>query len=83
MAPTAVYRVDAPKKRTNVSVNEDLVRIAKAYGLNVSGITEAALAEAVRRRAAQEWRAENAAAISAYNRRVESRGTFSDSLRRF
>lgn len=77
------FAADAPKKPTNVSLNEDLVRRAKAYGLNVSHIAEVALAEAVRQRAREVWLEENAEAIAGYNERVASRGVFSDGLRRF
>ena len=54
MAPSRNFDPAAPKKPTNVSLNRDLVRAAKAYGLNVSRIAEAALAEAVRARAERE-----------------------------
>jgi antitoxin CcdA len=72
-----------PKKPTNVSLNQDLVRAAKAYGLNVSRIAEAALAEAVRARAQQEWLANNAEPLDAYNEKIGKRGVFSDGHRRF
>jgi antitoxin CcdA len=83
MAPTPDFDAAAPKKPTNVSLNQDLVRAAKAYGLNVSRIAEAALAEAVRARARQDWLANNAEALDAYNESVGKRGPFSDGLRRF
>lgn len=73
----------APKKPTNVSLNADLVRRAKSYGLNISHITEVALEEAVRQKAHERWLADNAEAIERYNQDVDSRGTFSDGLRRF
>ena len=78
-----LHDVNAPKKPTNVSINEDLVRIAKAYGINLSSIAEQALAEAVREKVQQSWLAENAKAIDEYNRHIDARGVFSDGLRRF
>ena len=83
MAPSPDFDAAAPKKPTNVSLNRDLVRAAKAYGLNVSRIAEAALAEAVRARAQQDWLANNAEALDAYNERVGGRGPFSGGHRRF
>ncbi|MFQ6017780.1 MAG: type II toxin-antitoxin system CcdA family antitoxin [Kiloniellaceae bacterium] len=83
MAPPVFYRLDAPKRPTNVSLNEDLVRAAKSYGINVSSVAEAALAQAVRERTRQAWIEENSEAIEQYNDRVKSRGVFGDGLRRF
>lgn len=83
MAPSPDFDASAPKKPTNVSLNQDLVRAAKAYGLNVSRIAEAALAEAVRARARQDWLASNAEALDTYNEQVGRRGVFSDRQRRF
>ena len=81
-SPPAFDRA-TPKKPTNVSLNQDLVRAAKDYGLNVSRIAEAALAEAVRARAGQEWLEQNAEALDAYNENLGVRGPFSDRHRRF
>ncbi len=83
VAPSPAFDAAAPKKPTNVSLNQDLVRAARAYGLNVSRIAEAALAEAVRARAQQDWLANNAEALDAYNERVGGRGPISDGHRRF
>ena len=55
MVPSPLFDPEAPKKPTNVSLNQDLVRAAKAHGLNISRIAEAALAEAVREIARPAW----------------------------
>ncbi len=73
---------DGPKKPVNLSLNSELLRLGKELGLNLSGIAEAALAQAVKERLGQRWLAENAAAIQVYNLRTE-RGVFSDGLRTF
>ena len=83
VAPSPDFHAAALKRPTNVSLNQDLVRAAKAYGLNVSRIAEAALAEAVRARAQQDWLADNAEALDAYNEEIGKRGVFSDGHRRF
>ncbi len=83
MTPPPHFDPEAPKKPTNLSLNQDLVRVAKAHGLNVSRIAEAALAEAVREKERQAWIEDNAEAVERYNDRIRSRGAFSDALRRF
>ncbi len=79
----AHYNTDAPKKPVNLSLNGDLLKVSKDLGLNLSGLAEEAIAKAVRTRLAETWLSENADAIQAYNKRVESQGVFSDGLRNF
>lgn len=71
------------KVATNLSVRVDLAREAKAFGLNLSEIFEAALLEALRRKRREVWREENRAAIASYNAIVERDGLFSDEWRKF
>lgn len=77
------YDVDAAKRTTSVSVNQDLLDQARALGINISGTLEQRLAELVAEARREQWLAENAEAIASYNERVEARGAFSDGLRRF
>lgn len=77
------YNPIAPKKPVNVTLNADLVRIGKDLGLNLSNVAEDALAAVVRAHIAAAWLKENAAAIQAYNERVDQGGVFSDGLRSF
>ena len=79
----AYYKRDAPKKPVNLSLNSDLLKLSKELGLNLSGVAEEAIAEAVRSCLEESWLKENAKAIQAYNKRVESQGVFSDGLRNF
>ena len=79
----ACYKTDAPKKPVNLSLNGDLLKVSKDLGLNLSGLAEEAIAKAVSARLAEVWLSENAEAILAYNKRVESQGVFSDGLRNF
>lgn len=79
----AYYKADAPKKPVNLSLNSDLLKLSKELGLNLSGLAEEAIAQAVRSRLEEAWLKENAEAIQAYNKRVEANGVFSDGLRRF
>jgi antitoxin CcdA len=73
----------APKKPTNLSVNEELLARARAHNINLSATLEQALVEALRCKEREAWLAENQAAIERYNERVEQHGVFSDTLRSF
>lgn len=80
----AGYDVGAAKKRVNVTLNEDLVRIAQAYTDNLSGTIEtllAAWAQAERRKREddQEHRRKVAAAWNAFD---ERHGRFADEWNR-
>jgi len=77
------YDTSAPKKSTNLSINSDLLRKAKALHLNLSKALEQRLIEILLEAKRSEWREENRDAIEAYNRRIETGGLFSDGLRRF
>lgn len=80
---TEYYNPEAPKKPTNLSINSDLLRQAKACHINLSQTLEQRLIELVRESHRQEWLMENQAALEDYNRRIEANGVFSDGLRRF
>lgn len=73
----------APRKPTNLSVNEDLLARARAHNINLSATLEQALIEALRRKEREAWLAENQAAIERYNERIDDHGVFSDTLRSF
>jgi antitoxin CcdA len=77
------YAKDGPKRPVNLSLNGDLLKAGKELGLNLSGIAEAAIAKAVKEALGRRWLEANAAAIQAYNQRVEEGGVFSDGLRTF
>ncbi len=80
---SSVYDKGAPKRAVNVSVNADLAAKAKALGVNLSEALETRLAELVAAAARQQWLAENAAAIEAYNERVAQGAILSDYERPF
>ena len=73
----------APKKPVNLSINSDLLTVARSLNINLSATMEAALSEAVKRKQRERWLSENQAAIEAYNERVDTNGVFSDGLRKF
>ena len=71
------------KVATNISIRADVVKEAKAQGINLSAVCEAAVAEAVRRGRQQAWLEENRAAIDSYNTLVARDGVLSDKWRKF
>jgi antitoxin CcdA len=77
------FNPGAPKKAANLSVNSELLNLAKALHINLSATLERALAEAIRDKQRQQWLHDNRQSIEDYNRRIEAEGCFSDSLRNF
>jgi antitoxin CcdA len=78
-----IYDENATKKASNLSINSDLLRQAKALDINLSATLEAALKVKVKELQAQKWLQENQASITAYNESVGEEGVFSDGLRSF
>jgi len=77
------FRVDAPKKAVNLTLNGELVDLGRRLGLNLSKVAEAAVAQAVKEALEAQWLQENAVAIEAFNAHVEAHGVFSDGYRTF
>ncbi len=71
------------KKPVNLTINSDLLAVARKLKINLSATMEAALAEAVKLKQRERWLAENQVAIEAYNERVDTDGVFSTGLRKF
>lgn len=55
----------------------------KSATRNLTQPQEQDMAEIDRHTKREQWLTENTGALDDYNRRIESRGTFSDGLRRF
>jgi antitoxin CcdA len=77
------FNANAPKKNTNLSINSDLLQQAKEHHINLSQALELRLVEILREEKRRDWREKNKEAIEEYNRRIETRGVFSDGLRQF
>jgi antitoxin CcdA len=71
------------KQATNVSLRVDLVRRAKALGLNLSALLEEAVVRAIRDAEQKKWLDENEAAIRDANEHFAKHGLFSDDWRKF
>jgi antitoxin CcdA len=63
------------KQRTNITLTATNLAAARELGLNVSAISDAALAEAVCAAKAEAWARENAEAIAARRAWIEANGT--------
>ena len=68
-------RVNSEKQRTNITLNAQTLSAARELGLNVSAISDAALAEAVRVAKAKVWARENAEAIAERRAWIGANGT--------
>jgi len=77
------YDTRAPKRAANLSINADLLSKARELNINLSATLEQALIEALRKKARDQWVAENKGAMEAYNEHVDKHGAFSDGLRSF
>lgn len=62
------------KKATNLSLDQELLKDARALGVNLSEAAEKGVSEAVRKAKGEAWLAENREAIEANNRWVEENG---------
>ena len=62
------------KQRTNVTLTARNLAAARELGLNVSAISDAALAQAVRTAEARAWARENAAALAERRAWIEANG---------
>ena len=79
----ALYRKDAQKKPTNLSINSDLLAKSRKMKINLSALLEAALTEKLAQAENERWQARNKLAIVAYNNMVEEQGCFGASTRDF
>jgi len=76
-----IYQTDAPKKATNLSVNSDLLRQAKEYGINLSATLEESLEALVRKKKEEQWLKETAKAVEEYNEHIRKHGTIAMQMR--
>ncbi len=79
----ALYDFEAPKKATNLSINSDLLKKARALNINLSATLEQALKDKLKTIEAKKWVKENKNAIKSYNDFVDKNGCFGDEFREF
>jgi antitoxin CcdA len=71
------------KARTNVSVDAELLALARELRINVSAALEGRLRELVAETRGRVWLEEHAGAIADANEFLERRGLWSDGKRQF
>jgi antitoxin CcdA len=76
-------RNPGPKKAVNVSVDAELLKIAKETGINISRLAEDALRKATEPERIRRWREENRDVIESYNAYIERNGIFGEELLEF
>jgi antitoxin CcdA len=74
MSDMMSYDPDAPKRATNVSLNETLLAEARELQINVSRAAERGVAQAIMEKRAELWLRENKASLESSNDYVEKRG---------
>jgi antitoxin CcdA len=77
------YDPAAPKRATNVTLNEQLLAEARALEINISRAAEQGLAKAIADKRAEQWLRENKEAIDGWNEWVEKNGLPLDRYRQF
>ncbi len=81
--PSPLPHPPAPRRPTNVTLPEPLLREARDLGINVSQACERGLAAAVAETRAERWKRENRAAMDAWNEHVERHGLPLAAFRQF
>ena len=74
---------DGPKKPVNLSLNAEVLAMARELDMNVSRTVDALLAQEVKRQYWARWQAQNLDAIASYNARIEQEGLPLDAYRSF
>ena len=62
------------RAKVNLTIEAEVAREARALGVNMSRVAEAAIAAAARAERNRRWREENRAALDAYGREVAREG---------
>ncbi|UWQ61083.1 type II toxin-antitoxin system CcdA family antitoxin (plasmid) [Leisingera caerulea] len=73
----------APKKPTNLSLDQGLLREARSFGVNLSQAAEAGVRQAVQEAKAAAWKRENAKALESSNEWVDQHGLPLEKFRPF
>lgn len=81
--PSSARVSHTSKRSVNLSIDAKMLAEARGFGLNLSRLLEERLSEALREARRTAWLAENAEAIEDYNSRIDTRGSYADSVRRF
>ena len=69
-----------PKRAVNVSVDAEILKIAKEMDVNLSQALEERLRQLTEPERIRRWKAENKGVIESYNALIESAGIFGEEL---
>ena len=69
---------DKPKKAVNVSVDAEVLAVAKELGINLSRVLETELRKLTEDARVEKWSRENKAHIDSYNAYIERNGIFGE-----
>jgi antitoxin CcdA len=69
-----------PKRAVNLSVDADLLRVAKEIGINLSQTLEDALRTRTQDERNRRWQEENRDTVESYNSLIERAGVFGEEL---
>ena len=67
-------RPGAARRSVNLTIRKDVIDTAKSLKLNASKAAEAGILRAIREAQGERWIAENRAALSAHNKRIDRDG---------
>ena len=70
----AAEATKSTRRPTNLLLDNDLLKEAKALGINISRSAEAGIGEAVKLHKQEKWLKENARALASSNAYVETNG---------
>jgi antitoxin CcdA len=68
------------KRATNVSIDAELLQIAKELGINLSETLEERLRQITKAERERRWKIENRAYIESFNRYIDENGIFGEDL---
>lgn len=71
------------KKATNLSIDNDVLSVAKDMNINLSEAAEKGILQAINKLKSQQWKAENKTALESSNEFVEKHGPPLQSSRLF
>jgi antitoxin CcdA len=80
---TQIYNFSAPKRATNLSINNSLLEKSKALKINLSATLEQALTAKLAANKADNWARSNQQALKSYNNFVDEHRCFEDEFREF
>jgi antitoxin CcdA len=70
-----------PKRAVNISVDAEILQVAKEMNLSISAVCESALRKATEAERIRRWQAENRASLDSYDALIERAGVFGEEWR--